>query len=377
VAGYVLGDEVVAGFADRPDLDDAQRTTIARWARRFGDVSDEQLRLLDAAPRRRASGRQEELAGNREDMARLAATGVWDALSKEQQGWVVRPGSHPELSAETEYPLTVGQLRQMTGASERQLRHWIDQDIIPAVTKGGTRRVHSAGVAQALLLCQVEQPEKTVLARIASGDARALFPLMAAVLLHQRTASAEVAAAVTALSRLGLDVSDVDEKAASRTVFISRCGNEAAQSAIGRIVLEAGGEVTDRGPVELPLLGLLSDRELLQRAASTEQEGVIVIVNEPKHATSLLSVDPFGGLERPSVVWNVLKDDRGWNVIGLGAEHPSATVTTQAEAQSRAEEIAGRAGGGSVHVHRADGTLRFSKKVTARGKRTVRRRTAR
>jgi hypothetical protein len=69
-------------------------------------------------------------------MERAFEDGVYGELTSEQQAWVADPSSHPALAEDARYPLTLGQLHLLTGASERQLRHWSDEDLIPSHRAG-------------------------------------------------------------------------------------------------------------------------------------------------------------------------------------------------------------------------------------------------
>jgi MerR HTH family regulatory protein len=182
--GYLLDGEPFDRFPDQPELPARQRQTIARWAERFdpNSLTDEQRELLASRPPRRASQRQRELLANRDDLRELVRTGLWDALAGEEREWVRQPRSHPSLEAVAGYPLSVSEVGRVTGASERQLRHWIDNGLVPAVREGEARRIYSAGLAHALLLAQQGQPEKTVLTRVLDGQAGTFLGLLGASL---------------------------------------------------------------------------------------------------------------------------------------------------------------------------------------------------
>jgi hypothetical protein len=57
------------------------------------------------------------------------------------------------------------------------------------------------------------------------------------------------------------------------------------------------------------------------------------------------------------------RPDGDWQVVKPGASRPSAVAPTQAEAERRAREIVGNAGGGEVVIHRPDGRIRDSDTV--------------
>lgn len=54
----------------------------------------------------------------------------------------------------------------------------------------------------------------------------------------------------------------------------------------------------------------------------------------------------------------VQNPDEGWDVKAQGAKRASANEKTQAQAERRAKEIVGNAGGGEVVIHGRDGRIR-------------------
>jgi hypothetical protein len=59
----------------------------------------------------------------------------------------------------------------------------------------------------------------------------------------------------------------------------------------------------------------------------------------------------------------VPNDDGGWDVKAPGAKRASSHHETQADAERRAKEIVGNAGGGEVIIHRPSGQIRDSDTV--------------
>jgi hypothetical protein len=57
------------------------------------------------------------------------------------------------------------------------------------------------------------------------------------------------------------------------------------------------------------------------------------------------------------------RPDGDWQVVKPGSSRPSAVASTQAQAEQRAREILGNAGGGEVVIHRPDGRIRDSDTV--------------
>jgi MerR HTH family regulatory protein len=174
--GYTYAGESIAGFADRPELPLEVRARLARLAERYAPkrLSQAQRALL-ATPQaerdasRSPSAAQEGFQADEEQAARAWEEGVYAELTPEQRSWVAEPGLHPGLPDATRYPLTLGQLSILSGASERQLRHWTDEDLIPAHRAGTHRRYYSAAVARALLLAQMTPQHLTALIALRRG----------------------------------------------------------------------------------------------------------------------------------------------------------------------------------------------------------------
>ncbi len=174
--GYTYAGESADGFADRPELPVEARVRLARLAERYMPkrLSEIQRELL-ASPQaehdasRRPSAAQDGFQADEEEAARAWEEGVYAELSREQQEWVAQPSLHPKLPEAIRYPLTLGQLHVLSGASERQLRHWTDEDLIPAHRSGTHRRYYSAAVARALLLAQMTPQQLAALIALRRG----------------------------------------------------------------------------------------------------------------------------------------------------------------------------------------------------------------
>lgn len=189
--GYTYAGESVNGFSDRPELALQVRVRLARLAERYTPkkLSSAQRELL-ASPQaerdasRRPSAAQEGFQADEEGAARAWEEGVYAELSAEQQAWVSEPSRHPALPDVTRYPLTLGQLHLLTGASERQLRHWTDEDLIPAHRAGTHRRFYSAAAARALLLTQItpQQVASLIALRRGGDPGRRLAVLIGSVM---------------------------------------------------------------------------------------------------------------------------------------------------------------------------------------------------
>src|SRR5665213_1091719 len=174
--GYTYAGESTSGFVDRPELVLEARVRLARLAERYTPkrLSEVQRELL-ASPQaeRDASGRpsavQDGFQADQEEAARAWEEGVYTEISREQRELVAEPSLHPKLPDTIRYPLTLGQLHTLSGASERQLRHWTDEDLIPAHRAGTHRRYYSAAVARALLLAQMTPQQVAALVALRRG----------------------------------------------------------------------------------------------------------------------------------------------------------------------------------------------------------------
>lgn len=157
--GYTYIGEWVDGFADRPELPMLVRVRLARLGERYAPerLSAAQRDLLASPMAERDVMRQpsadlDGFEANAQEMERAFEDGVYAELTQEQHAWVADPGSHPALADDIRYPLTRGQLRLLTRASERQLRHWSDEGLIPSHWVGTRRLYYSSAAARALVL---------------------------------------------------------------------------------------------------------------------------------------------------------------------------------------------------------------------------------
>ncbi len=164
--GYALRGVPIEGFGDRADLPPVDRVAIARMARSYApdQLSAEQRALLardDARPRRVSA----RLRGFTEN-----------ALQDEDAN---RAGLYAQLPARTRaaigttnFPLSVGQLAELVGASARQVRHWTDLALVPAHRVAGERRYFSAGAVYAAVLARLPNHQIATLATLAQPSRR-------------------------------------------------------------------------------------------------------------------------------------------------------------------------------------------------------------
>jgi len=174
--GYTYAGEPTDGFADRPELAVEVRVRLARLAERYTPkrLSETQRELLASSEAerdasRRPSAVQDGFQADEDEAARAWEEGVYAELSQREQEWIAQPSLHPKLPPAIRYPLTLGHLHILSGASERQLRHWTDEDLIPAHRAGTHRRYYSAAVARALLLAQMTPQQIAALIALRRG----------------------------------------------------------------------------------------------------------------------------------------------------------------------------------------------------------------
>ncbi|MGD1058820.1 MAG: MerR family transcriptional regulator [Solirubrobacteraceae bacterium] len=188
--GYTYAEEWLDGFADRPELPLPVRVRLARLGERYApkklSVAQQDLLASPMAERdatRQPSAELDGFEANAQEMERAFEDGVYAELTSEQQAWVADPGSHPALAEDVRYPLTLGQLHVLTGASERQLRHWSDEELVPSHRAGAHRRYYSAAVARALLLAETAPQQVATLIALRQGgeSARRLWALIGGV----------------------------------------------------------------------------------------------------------------------------------------------------------------------------------------------------
>lgn len=171
-SGYRLGEVRVDGFAHRADLPKGDQLQIARWAAQLRpeELSAEQRELLERSPARRPSKRRKE--GLRQDriLSSPLVRALWRALDAEAQELVLNPDRR--LGEGRRYPLSTGDLHELTGLSARQIQHGTDRRLLPFWTDArGHRRFEAAGAILAFSLAKSKQAERQYLATIATAEA--------------------------------------------------------------------------------------------------------------------------------------------------------------------------------------------------------------
>lgn len=180
--GYFLDGRFQPGFADNPELSERERLTIAQWAKKLTPdaLSPKQEQLLAENPPS-VSRVQTESNANYAELEDPEIAALWDTLTDEERHLARRPGDSPHRP-DARYPLTVGEIAAITGATERKIRSWADEGLLPAFRERNDRRFYSAAVILAFVLQRTPTHTKAVVAAAARGEAGQAFQLLAATL---------------------------------------------------------------------------------------------------------------------------------------------------------------------------------------------------
>jgi hypothetical protein len=180
--GYFLNGKLREGFEDDPDLGARQRGMIARWAQHFTSsaLSEAQIELLEGAGSPQVSLEQKEFLANQRELRTPYLSALFESLSPREQRLI----QSPTLAGERvgDYPLSVGELSLLTEASERQIRKWADDGVLPSYREGKARRFYSAAAIRAFALARAPQHCKAIATAAARGEIGQHFQLLAATL---------------------------------------------------------------------------------------------------------------------------------------------------------------------------------------------------
>src|SRR5690242_8174809 len=113
-----------------------------------------------SAPRR-GSMRPAEVSpelGERLDQARVLrdprVRALWPRLKRRQQQIVLDPST----AVHHRYPLSSGEIAELTGMSERQVRYWADHGLIAHWRNGSRRLFETVGLITAFSITNASQP---------------------------------------------------------------------------------------------------------------------------------------------------------------------------------------------------------------------------
>lgn len=131
-------------------------------------TAEQQSLLASTAPGSKAQKEAGRLAGYQESP-------FWRYLSKEDRALVKDPNRHPQLSG-VKYPLSVGQLATLAGASSDQVRRWHDLGLLPTRrTQGKHRKFYEAAAARALFVVGLGPLGVAILQKVRTGNAGPLL----------------------------------------------------------------------------------------------------------------------------------------------------------------------------------------------------------
>lgn len=265
--GYILGDESIDGFADRPDLADDQRTIIARFARRYAPdtLSPEQKRLLekfDKSGPPSASPLLHALAAEEAQLEEAYLLGFGEELTKRQRDLLANPGRHPALKGRT-YPLSIGEVEKLTEATARQLRYWEEGGLLKAQRLNGQRKYFRSAVLRAMVLANTPPNHVNAVRAVAAGadEGERLIRLLGAQLASTAPqeeigrAGRELIQIGRALVEYSVGVREVGKKIAERAAAPAKTAVGAdwavardARSGVYTVVASRSGGVTATSP---------------------------------------------------------------------------------------------------------------------------------
>ena len=174
--GILVDGEELRGFPYLKEMAERDQLRVAAWARKLAP------RSLTAAQRallenRRPSARR--LEGLRQDQilrSPLVRT-LWDSLSETQQALVL----NPDQELDKRYPLSTGEISDLTGMSKRQVQYWSERRLLPHwLDERGHRRFEAAAVIVAFALSDSKQHDRQHYADVAA-DSQPLAAMRRAV----------------------------------------------------------------------------------------------------------------------------------------------------------------------------------------------------
>jgi len=186
--GYSIGRTFRDGFPDDPSLTRAQRLRIASWARALAPeaLTVEQRALLesDRPPAPSAAKKKAE------QLASYEGSPFWGFLEKSQQALVRNPGKHPDLPDGAGYPLGVGRLATLVGATPDKIRHWHNCGLLPARRSAGRHReFYAAAAMKAFYLNDLNRGGIALLRDLTEGRGAPLLLGISTVLYDRASAA--------------------------------------------------------------------------------------------------------------------------------------------------------------------------------------------
>lgn len=227
--GYIVNGEQRLGYQDDPALDGASRRKIALWARASGEASPQQIEIIESS-----NPTPENTAGRvaaREALA-PSASPFWELLSPEEQQIVLDPST----AGVSDYPLSMRELTQLTGATDDQVRFWSDNGLIKAHrTGGGQRRFYSEALLRSFFCARLRKQEIAVLMDILNDPSPGMFALFSTLLDQKAVIEPEA------------ELSDAFRASADGLRTASRClGNQAVRKGAASKYSDKSGKAANR-----------------------------------------------------------------------------------------------------------------------------------
>jgi hypothetical protein len=175
--GYRLGDEVVDGFPDQPQLPPFQRRLIAEWAYALDyELSGAQQKLLQARPMPPKA--QLEILGAAQrngdrDVPRLVESGVYETLDAADVERCEQP--QEVLGEDRGYPINATELAMLAGVTYKQIRDWDRGGLLPSHEIDGRRQYCSAATLTACALKPLDKWQIAALRGVLSADRNSGF----------------------------------------------------------------------------------------------------------------------------------------------------------------------------------------------------------
>ena len=352
--GYRLDGALQRGFSDNPELSDRQRLLIARWAERFSprSLTEPQRELLAAAPPPAASLAQREFAENQRELRLPYLAVLFESLGEDQQRAIQDPVAAG--AASQGYPLTVGELATLSGASERQVRTWADEGLLPSHRRGRDRRFYSAAAIRAFALVRAPGYSKALAAAAARGEVGHHFQLLAATLAHAAAKMPidlreRLAALVEDLASCSRLMADVGDTSGLQTLWHAAELDPASD-------LGPGLPSAPTAPLDVsPVPNAPKNQVVLTYHVHGRSPNRSLYVSDVDHVLHA----KYGGFEAPAehvLVLTIPRGDREWVNRIAGRKRALSVHQSKAEAEARGRAIARERHGRHV-VYLRDGSI--------------------
>ena len=172
--GYVVDGRSVDGFSDDPGLSPANRRRIASWAQALGHkVTDAQRQLLTVPAPEDPVGMEVLTAATRNldvDLELAGQFGLYDRLTADELQLVREPWQGIASKERRDYPLSAGELAELTGVTTKQVRVWESATLLPGARIDGRRQFFSAAVIHAFALKRMNRQQIAALTHLTTND---------------------------------------------------------------------------------------------------------------------------------------------------------------------------------------------------------------